>query len=65
MLNIPDSQRDTILYQCVCGGWENQYTHDGVTYVGIDRDPALAKAQLFRKLGWDRWQFERADLRRL
>lgn len=55
---------DIILYQRICGGWEYQYTHDGVTYVGIDRDPALAKAQLLRKLGWDRRRFERADLRR-
>lgn len=55
---------DVILFQRISGGWEYRYTSDGVTYSGFDRDPVLARAQLFRRLGWDRRRFDRADFRR-
>ena len=55
---------DVILFQRIGGGWEYQYTSDCETYRGFDSDPAQARALLLRKLGWERWRFERADFRR-
>lgn len=55
---------DVILYQRISGGWEYRYTRDGESYRGFDIDPAQARVQLLRQLGWDRWRFDRADFRR-
>ena len=57
-------QMDVILYQRISGGWEYRYTRDGESYRGFDIDPAQARVQLLRQLGWDRWRFDRADFRR-
>ena len=55
---------DVILFQRIRGGWEYQYTKACDTYLGFDIDPARARAQLLRRLGWDRCRFDRADIRR-
>lgn len=55
---------DVILFQRISGGWEYQYTGDCETYRGFDSDPAQARARLLKRLGWDKWRFDRADFRR-
>ncbi len=55
---------DVILFQRIGGGWEYRYTSDGETYRAFDYDPAQSRAQLLRRLGWDRGRFDRADFRR-
>ncbi len=55
---------DVILFQRVGGGWEYHFTKDCETYRGFAYDPILAKARLFKQLGWDRLRFDRAEFRR-
>ncbi len=55
---------DIILFQRISGGWEYQYTCNGETYSGFDYDPAIARAKLLKKLGWNKRRFDSADFRR-
>jgi hypothetical protein len=56
---------DVILFQRVGGGWEFRYTSSaGETYTAFAYDWLLAKARLFKQLGWDQLRFGRAEFRR-
>jgi len=56
---------DVILFQRVGGGWEFRYTSsEGETYTAFAYDWLLAKARLFKQLGWDRLRFDRAEFRK-
>jgi hypothetical protein len=55
---------DVILFQRINGGWMYEYTRDCETYSGFDHDPTQARADLLRKLGWDKRRFDRAEFRR-